>query len=262
MLPALSRESTTRHEGTTRTGALIFNADDWGQNRQTTDRTLECIKAGTVSSVSAMVFMEDSERAAAIADQNSIDAGLHLNFTTPFLCRSCPTLLAEHQQKITKRLLRHRLAQVVFYPTLMKSFEYVVSAQIDEFCRLYGARPRRLDGHHHMHLCANVLLGRLLPRGTIIRRNFTFWKAEKSWPNRVYRDFVDRALTRQHCTTDLFFSLVPLQRKRIQRIVSLAHRYVVEVETHPANSEEYRFLAGDEIHRWIGSVPIAPRFAL
>jgi hypothetical protein len=55
---------------------------------------------------------------------------------------------------------------------------------------------------------------------------------------------------------------VPLQPERIQRIVSLAHRYVVEVETHPANSDEYRFLAGGEIHRLTGSVPIAPRFAL
>ena len=34
--------------------------------------------------VSAMVFMEDSERAASIARADAIDAGLHLNFTTAF----------------------------------------------------------------------------------------------------------------------------------------------------------------------------------
>src|SRR2546426_10477618 len=47
-------------------GLLIMNADDWGRDRQTTDRTFECVLRGTVSSVSAMVFMEDSERAATI----------------------------------------------------------------------------------------------------------------------------------------------------------------------------------------------------
>jgi predicted glycoside hydrolase/deacetylase ChbG (UPF0249 family) len=243
-------------------GLLILNADDWGRDHETTERTVECALRGTVSSVSAMVFMEDSERAADIARERGIDAGLHLNFTTPFSGKSCPAPLAEHQHRIAKRLLRHRLAQVLFYPTLMRSFEYVVSAQIDEFRRVYGAAPRRLDGHHHMHLCANVLLGRQLPTGTVIRRNYTFRRGEKSWPNRFYRHFVDRALARRHCTTDFFFSLMPVRPERIQRIVSLAHRYLVEVETHPANPEEYRFLAGGEIRRLTGSVSIASRFAL
>ena len=62
-------------------GALVINADDWGRDRDTTDHTLECIRAGSVSSVSAMVFMEDSEGAAARAREQGIgrhvpDAGL------------------------------------------------------------------------------------------------------------------------------------------------------------------------------------------
>ncbi len=44
-------------------GVLIVNADDWGRDRETTDHTLECVVGGAVSSVSAMVFMEDSTRA-------------------------------------------------------------------------------------------------------------------------------------------------------------------------------------------------------
>src|ERR1019366_6074921 len=243
-------------------GLLILNADDWGRDQETTDRTLECIGCGSVSSVSAMVFMADSARAAAIARERGIDAGLHLNLTTPFSAPDSPARLIERQRELGRCLLRHRLSQVLFHPTLVQSFKYVVSVQLDEFYRLYGAPPGRIDGHHHMHLCANVLLGRLLPTGTVIRRNYTFRRGQKSWPNRFYRHFVDRALARRHCTTDFFFSLVPLQPERIQRIVSLAHRYEVEVETHPANSDEYRFLAGGEIHRLTGSVPIAPRFAL
>src|SRR5579863_9771612 len=56
---------------------LIVNADDWGWDRETTDRTLNCFLEGSLSSVSAMVFMQDSERAARLARQHGIDAGLH-----------------------------------------------------------------------------------------------------------------------------------------------------------------------------------------
>ena len=56
-------------------GRLVINADDWGRTRDTTDRTLECHERGSVSSVSAMVFMEDSERAAALARERDMDAG-------------------------------------------------------------------------------------------------------------------------------------------------------------------------------------------
>ncbi len=37
-------------------GVLIVNADDWGRDYENTERTLECIHRGSVSSVSAMVF--------------------------------------------------------------------------------------------------------------------------------------------------------------------------------------------------------------
>lgn len=234
-------------------GGLIINADDWGRSRETTDRTLECWERGSVSSVSAMVFMEDSERAAALARERSIDAGLHLNFTTPFSAPDCPRPLAEHQQRIARCLLRHRLAQVLFHPTLVRSFEYVVSVQVDEFRRLYGVAPQRYDGHHHMHLCANILIPSLLPRGTAVRRNFSFEAGEKSFANRLYRELVDRVLARRHRLTDFFFSLKPLEpRTRLERIFSLARRFVVELETHPYDVEEYRFLTGGEIFCCMG----------
>ena len=242
-------------------GRLIINGDDWGRDQGTTDRTLECFLRGAVSSVSAMVFMEDSERAAAMARERRLDAGLHLNFTTQFSARNCSPKLIERQRELGKRLLRHRLSQLIFYPSLMKSFEYVVSSQIEEFCRLYGTPPARLDGHHHMHLCGNVLLGRLLPPDTIVRRNFSFGRGEKSWGNRFFRRTADYLLARRHRLTDFFFSLTPLEPPaRLQRIFSLARCFVVEVETHPFRPEEYRFLAGGEIFRWAGDSPIAPRF--
>ncbi|MGD0778715.1 MAG: ChbG/HpnK family deacetylase [Candidatus Solibacter sp.] len=244
-------------------GHLILNADDWGRNRETSDRTLDCILRGTVSSVSAMVFMADSERAAAMALGRGIDAGLHLNFTTPFSAPNCPARLVERQREVAAYLRHHRFAMVVYHPGLSRSFEYVIGAQLDEFSRLYGAAPGRLDGHHHMHLCANVLLGGLLPPGTIVRRNFSFQPGEKSFGNRLYRKVVDQLLARRHRLTDFFFSLAARGAPDyLQHILSLARNFVVELGTHPVKPEQYRFLADGEILRWAGDCPIATRFAV
>jgi hypothetical protein len=156
-----------------------------------------------------------------------------------------------------------RLSQSVFHPGLAASFEYVVKAQLGEFRRLYGEEARRIDGHHHMHLCANVLFGGLLPAGTIVRRNFSFAPGEKSWCNRVYRKIVDRVLAGRHPLADYFFSLVPLgPSSRLDRMLSLARHSVVELETHPINSEEYRFLTGAEVLHRVGALQFAPRYAV
>jgi len=238
---------------------LIVNADDWGRDEYTTRRTFDCVRRGTVSAVSAMVFMEDSERAAALALAHGVDAGLHLNFTAPFTGAGCsPTLMAAHR-KVIAYLRRHRLAQLVFNPTLVASFEYVVAAQIDEYRRLYGADPVRLDGHHHMHLCANVLIQRLLPPATIVRRNFSFRPGEKSGLNRAYRRFVDGRLARRHRLADFLFSLPPIEPAgRLERIFDLARRHVVELETHAVHPEEYRILETGQLLAWTRNVRILP----
>lgn len=239
-------------------GSLIINADDWGRDRRTTDQTLNCLRHGAVSAVSAMVFMEDSERAAATAREHGIDSGLHLNLTTPFSGQGSPSMLKECQEKIARYLLRHRLAQVMFHPGLTSEFEYVVKAQLEEFGRLYGVAPLRLDGHHHMHLCANVVLRHLLPKNSIVRRNFSFEAGEKSVWNRGYRTCIDRMLKRRHRLVDYFFSLPPLQpESRLHRIAMLARDWVVEVEAHPVNQSEYRFLTEGGILRFAEGMRVA-----
>jgi hypothetical protein len=191
---------------TSHTGLLILNADDWGRDAQNTNRALDCVLCGAVSSVSAMVFMDDSERAAAIARERGIDAGLHLNFTCQFSGRGTPARLIEHQQRLSRFLQWHRLAQTVFHPGLANSFRYVVSAQLDEFRRIYGEPPRRIDGHHHMHLCANVILQKLMLPPIIVRKNFDFQSGEKGLWNRMYRGLIDGILRRRHyLLTDFFF---------------------------------------------------------
>ena len=260
--PPPANDSAYQHGNTRTTGLLIVNADDWGRDRHATDCSLKCVLAGAVSSVSAMVFMEDSERAAAIAQERGIDVGIHLNFTTPFSEASISSPLARHQQRLARHLLKHRFAPVIFHPALINSFEYVVAAQFEDFARLYGTKPQRIDGHHHMHLCANMVLAKLLPPGTLIRRNFSFEPGEKSLINRFYRRMLDRLVERQHYLVDFLFSLPPLKpAARLQKIFSLARNCAVEVECHPCNPSEYTFLAGGEIFRQAGDVRVAPGFA-
>lgn len=262
-----ARSLELRHSGGTACpgGVLIVNADDWGRDRETTDRILDCVIRRTISSASAMVFMEDSERAAGLAREREpvVDTGLHINLTAPFSRPNLPGQLLKHQQEISAYLSRRRFNKVIFHPGLVRSFEYVVGAQLEEYCRLYGMQPQRLDGHHHMHLCANVLLAGLLPAGTIVRRNFSFLPGEKGAVNRLYREALDKRLARRHRVTDFFFSLPPLEpQSRLQRILSVARQSTVEVETHPVNADEYRFLMGSGFARWTEDFPISPNFPI
>jgi chitin disaccharide deacetylase len=260
--PLTGRTNRNAHFGSASSkGALIINADDWGQTPEITDRILDCRANGTVSSVSAMLFMRDSERAAALAKESGLDVGIHLNFTTGFSGSNLPEGLKEHHQKVMAYLLAHSMARVLFHPGLTRSFEYVVSAQLEEYFRLYGAQPTRLDGHHHQHLCANVIFGGLLPSGTIARRNFTFRQGEKSLLNRAYRKAIDSVLVRRHRITDYLFLLPPIEPiARLEQVFALAGDRVVELETHPINPREHAFLAGGEIFRWLKGLQIAPRF--
>ena len=242
---------------------VIINADDWGRDRQNTDLALECVLRGAVSSVSAMVFMEGSERSAALAREHGVDCGLHLNLTTPFSAPQVSSKLQEHQSRLTGFLRSHRLASAVYHPFLASSFEYVTRAQLEEFERLYGFPASRMDGHHHMHLCANVIAQKLLPAGTIVRRSFSFEPGEKSAVNRWYRARQDKRVARRHRMADFFFSLPPLEPPtRLEKIFNLALRADVEVETHPVNPGEYSFLTGEELVRYAGAVGVSHGYRL
>ena len=107
-----------------------------------------------------------------------------------------------------------------------------------------------------MHLCANVVLGLLLPAGTIVRRNFSFAPGEKSGWNRWYRQRVDAALSRRHRLTDFLYSIQPAEPQPSRRIVQVAARSAVELETHPVRPDEYRLLAGGAFNDLTGGVVI------
>ena len=80
--------------------------------------------------------------------------------------------------------------------------------------------------------------------------------------NRLYREWIDRRLKRRHRLVDYLFSLAPVEPvDRLQRICSLAKHAVVELETHPVNPKEYRFLASGEIFQLIPGLRVARNFA-
>lgn len=224
---------------------LFVNADDWGRDKGTTDKILACCRNGNVNGVSAMTFMKDAERAAELARENALDTGLHLNLTLEFDGGIVNTALREHHRRVTTYLGTRKANQVLFNSALKRSFDHVFRAQWDEFCRLYGRQPDRLDGHHHMHLCMNMLLPNRYPKGLRVRRNFSFRAGEKGFANRFYRRLVDSWLTSRFRCTDFFFSLSPIEPERIRRILSLSKSASVELMVHPAMDDEFHFLSGD-----------------
>jgi predicted glycoside hydrolase/deacetylase ChbG (UPF0249 family) len=227
---------------------LIINADDWGRSVAETDSALKCYRAGRITSVSAMVFMGDSKRAAKLAKDYQVDdVGLHLNFSEEFTDPICPENLKEHHRQIVKFLRRNKYAQLLYNPFLRKAFAYCYHAQVEEFMQLFEKSPSHIDGHHHMHLCANVLFSSMIPGGTKLRRNFSFWPGEKSMLNRTYRWLVDRWLARRYRLTDYFFDLTQcIEGKKLDRVAALAKSSNVELMTHPIVNWEREYLMSDE----------------
>lgn len=202
-----------------------------------------------------MVFMEDSGRAAELANEAGIDVGLHLNLTEPFSGEVRVRLLREYQDRISGFLTLNRYAFLLYNPALEKEFRHVFQSQLDEFVRLYGRPPSHIDGHHHQHLCINMLLGRVIPEGVKIRRNFHFWPGEKGLLNRAYRRSVDLMLGRRYRLTDFFFALSQcLHGDRMARVAGLARTATVELMTHPASATEHAYLMSDDYHARLGGL--------
>jgi predicted glycoside hydrolase/deacetylase ChbG (UPF0249 family) len=235
---------------------LIINADDWGGWRSATDAALSCYNQGAITSVSAMVFMEDSELAAELARGTGLDVGLHLNFNLGFTGK-CPRPLVLAHEKICRFLRWNKHALLFYNPFLRGAFRAVYIAQVEEFVRLYGRPPSHFDGHQHMHLCTNILLDAIIPRGEKVRRSFSFWPGEKSILNRCYRGRIDWLLRMRYRVTDYFFSLGQcLRLDHVRRVLDLCPSSNVEVMTHPEHDFEYKALTSGE---FVGATADLPK---
>jgi hypothetical protein len=122
---------------------------------------------------------------------------------------------------------------------------------------LYGRAPSHVDGHHHLHLCANMLIDAVIPRGVGVRRNFTFGPGEKGPVNRAYRRLVDTGLGLRYVLTDYFFALehcLSGRGKPPRLVADLAKVASVEIMTHPRNPEEFSYLVGKQSRDLFGTV--------
>lgn len=232
---------------------LIINADDWGASKAITARILHCLQNDVIDSVSAMVFMANSEEAAQLTLENGIDTGLHLNFTEPFSAKNVPAELRSSQLKIISYLRSCKLSQLIYNPLLRKDFAYVFSSQYNEFTRLFARKPARIDGHNHMHLCANMLVGNYIPHRTFVRRNNCFFKGEKCTLNRVYRSIIDQIIIRRYSCTNYFFHINQIiyknnesQKIFVNKLRELSRSCVLELLAHPNQRTNFEFITSNK----------------
>jgi chitin disaccharide deacetylase len=138
-----------------------------------------------------MVLMKDSEGTAELAKGNECTRD-YINFSQGFTAKKHSRVPSEYQFKRVRLLRRNKYLQVLYNPVSAKSISYLHQVQRQDFVRLLGGQPLHFEGHHHMHLCANVLLSNTIPPVRRLRRNFSFWPGKKSMVNRTYRSLVDR----------------------------------------------------------------------
>jgi chitin disaccharide deacetylase len=241
---------------------LIINADDLGRSEMETDLAVDCYLKRRVTSATAMVFMKDSERAADLAKAKAMDVGLHINLCEMFTGQYVPVRLREYHDTICRFLGKSKYALLLYHPLLKNAFQYVFLSQKEEFIRLYGHPPSHMDGHKHMHLASNMLLGKIIPAGTKVRRSFTFFPDEKGIVNRAYRKSIDFLLGRRYRLVNYFFALPLYDSKRLENIMDLAKISNVELMTHPNFSNQYNYLMSEEYMKAISKVQLGSYLSL
>jgi predicted glycoside hydrolase/deacetylase ChbG (UPF0249 family) len=225
---------------------VIVNADDWGQKRESTDLTLACFEAGRLTSSTAMVYMEDTKRAASLAATYAVPLGLHLNLTESYTAPLVPADARRRQASLASYFGSHSAARWLYNPVIRKAVREVIGDQLIAFQDQYGRLPIHVDSHHHIHTSPNVLLDGGLPAGIRVRPTFTFLSGQKSNLNRFVRAATNAYLMRRFVATDYFFHL-----SAFEDIESLPDNapLTVELMTHPAWVHEYELLMSDDWHR-------------
>lgn len=224
-------------------GLLIVNADDWGYDGPTTRAIADCYRAGGLTSTTAMMFMAGSEEAASMAgDHPQLGIGLHLNLFEEYSGDAVPVATRDRQRRLLERFQLGRLRRWIYDPRIRGLVDRVVADQWERFEALYGRRPTHVDGHHHSHMAANVLLSRSLPRGTAIRTALSDGRPPGRLTGSV-RELRRRLVLSRYRTTDYFISIETvwpgLSGSPSTEVLDIARRTSVEVMVHPAFSHEY-----------------------
>jgi predicted glycoside hydrolase/deacetylase ChbG (UPF0249 family) len=234
-------------------GLLIVNADDWGGERRSTEAIHEAFGAGRVTSTTAMVFMEDSGRAAEIAKAERLPVGLHLNLTQPFTDPATPAPARERQQRVAAAFLGHgrdghpgtsQVRRWLYDPRIAGLVGDVLRDQLERFEALYGGPPDHFDGHNYVDTAPNVFLSRALPRGAKMRNSLDRYPLGKG-AMAVARGLRQQVRGWRFRSTRYVLHITDLELPGDPRLAT-AETDPVEVICHPDNPAEMERLMSDE----------------
>jgi predicted glycoside hydrolase/deacetylase ChbG (UPF0249 family) len=233
-------------------GLLIVNADDWGGEGRSTDAIHEAFRGGLVTSTTAMVYMEDSDRAASIARTEGLPVGLHLNLTQPFSDPTTPAPVRERQRRLTEAFAGRgkdghpgvaAWRRWVFDPRLGGAVTAALADQLERFEALYGAPPTHFDGHNYVDVCPNVFLSSALPKGRKMRNSLDRYPLGKG-PMAVARTIRQAARDRRFASTRYVVHIADLDLPDDPRL-QLAAADPIEVVTHPDHAPEMERLKSE-----------------
>jgi len=226
---------------------LIVNADDFGWNENATDRTIEAFAAGRITSTTAMVYMEDSDRAAPLARAVKLPVGLHVNLTDPYTADSVPEEVRERHLGVCAEFARgrFRVRSWTYDPRIRARVAAVIEDQLQRFLDLYGDPPTHVDGHNHVHSCPDVALSPALAGVAKMRDGLRTSPSTRTAMGTMRT--VRRHLTYRHkLTTRYFFDIAELFREmteeEIAARVDLARETSLEIMVHPGFAHEWEAL--------------------
>jgi predicted glycoside hydrolase/deacetylase ChbG (UPF0249 family) len=226
-------------------GLLIVNADDWGGEERSTDAIHEAFRGGLVTSTTAMVYMDDSDRAASIARAAGLPVGLHLNLTQPFTDPATPAPVRERQLRLTEDFAGHgkdghpgvaSWRRWVYDPRLRSAVAAVLTDQLERFEALYGGPPTHFDGHNYVDVCPNVFLSSALPKGSKMRNSLDRYPLGKG-AMALARTVRQAARDRRFDSTRYVVHITDLDLPDDPRL-QLAADDSIEVVTHPDHAPE------------------------
>ncbi|HEY2478693.1 MAG TPA: ChbG/HpnK family deacetylase [Solirubrobacterales bacterium] len=239
-------------------GLLIVNADDWGYDEPTTDAILATFQAGRITSTTGMVYMADSDRAAALAAEHGVPVGMHINLTEPFSDPATPPDVRARQQRMIDRLGKtsglppelpgtSNLMRWVYDPRLQREVDRAIADQLRRYEEIYATPPTHFDGHTHVDLCPNVFLSPSIPRGAKLRNTLDRFPVERS-AGGMLRDLRQAIRSRRFASTRylLHITHLRLDPRDLDPRLALARQVPVEVMAHPGFAAERELLMSEE----------------
>jgi chitin disaccharide deacetylase len=238
---------------------LIVNADDLGSTASATERILTCHREGAITSATAMVYMEDSDRAAGLAQEANVPVGLHINLTERFTARDVPRAVRDRQARIVDALGHSRTHKWLYDLRIKAEVDRSLRDQLTRFLELYGQPPTHFDSHHHLHSCPNIFLSRELPSGARIR-NTMIWSRRRSGVVRRARQARQRLMERRLRSPSAIVCLDVLVTQHrnsphevARAVLTALPTTSAEVMAHPGEPAEFAFLMSEPWSRILSS---------